>query len=75
MTSAEPEQMSIQGFGTYSAEKYELSGNKIRQVKPHHAVAIASWLPETSTNNSIMHRAIFCLEALAQPIDPVVGFL
>ncbi|MFZ0944537.1 MAG: hypothetical protein WB930_07570 [Syntrophobacteraceae bacterium] len=42
MTIAEPEQMSIQGLGTYSAEKYELSGNKIRQVKPHHAVAIAS---------------------------------
>jgi hypothetical protein len=34
--------MSIQGFGTYSAEKYELSGNEIRQVKPRYAVAIAS---------------------------------
>jgi len=39
-------QMSIQGFGTCSGKKYELSGNEIRQVKPNCAGAFASLLSE-----------------------------
>src|SRR5208282_1357240 len=34
-------QMPVQGFGTYSGEKYGLSGNEIWQVKPHHSGGIA----------------------------------
>jgi hypothetical protein len=32
----------LEGFVTHSGEKYELSVNEIRQVKPHRAKAVAS---------------------------------
>jgi hypothetical protein len=40
--------MSVQGFGTCSGEKYELSGNEIRQGGAISSMRLLRWaLPKT----------------------------